>query len=70
MLITTCCNIGEVAVYAKFHQRYKPMQYVWGDSWCRLNCILQLIEVGVEDNIGLPLVVHVAVVPQRTKLHG
>jgi hypothetical protein len=70
MLITTCCNIGEVAVCAKFHQRSKPMKYVLGDSRCRLNFILQLVEVGVEYNIGLPLLVHVARVPQRTKLRG
>jgi hypothetical protein len=70
MLITTCCNIGEVVLHAKFHQRFKPMKYVWGDSWCRLNFILQLVEVGVEDSIGMPLLVHVARVPQHTELHG
>ena len=64
------CDIGEVAVCTEFDQRSKPMKYIWGDSRCRLNCILQLVEVGVEDNIGLPLLVHVAGVPQRTKLHG
>jgi hypothetical protein len=63
MLITVHCNIGEVAIRAKFHQRYKPMKYVWGDPRCRLNCIPQLVEVGVEDSIGLPLLVHVAGVP-------
>jgi hypothetical protein len=70
MLITARCNIGEVVVYAKFHQRSKPLQYVWGDRQCRLNIILQLVEVGVEDNIGLPLLVHVTGVPHCTKLHG
>jgi hypothetical protein len=70
MLITMHCNIGEVVVCAKFHQRSKPMKYVWGDSRCRLNCILQLVEIGVEDRIGLPLLVHAIRVPQRRKIHG
>jgi hypothetical protein len=70
MLITACYNIGEVAIRAKFHQRYKPMKYIWGDPWCILNCILQLVEVGVEDNIGLPLLAHVTGVPQGTELRS
>jgi hypothetical protein len=70
MLITMCCNIGEMVVHVEFHQRYKSMKYVWGDSRCRLNFILQLVEIGVEYNIGLPLLVHVTGVPQRTELHS
>jgi hypothetical protein len=70
MFITARYNIDEVAIYAKLHQRSKPMECVWGDSRCRLNCSFQLVEVGVEDNIRLPPLVHVAGVPQRTKIHG
>jgi hypothetical protein len=46
------------------------MKYIWGDSRCRLNFILQLVEVGVEDNIGLPMLVDVTGVPKHTKLRG
>jgi hypothetical protein len=46
------------------------MKYVCSDLRCRLNCILQLVELGVEDNIGLPLLVHVVGLPQHTKLCG
>jgi hypothetical protein len=70
MFIIACCNVDEVEIRAKLHQRSKPMKCVQGDSWCRLNCIFQLVEVGVEYNIRLPLLVHVAGVPQRTKLRG
>jgi hypothetical protein len=36
----------------------------------RLNGIPQLSVVCMEDDIGLPLFVHVTGVPQRTELHG
>jgi hypothetical protein len=64
------CDIGEVTVCAEFHQRSKPMKCVRCDAQCRLDCILQLIVIRVEDGIGLPLLVHVDGVPQRTELHG
>jgi hypothetical protein len=70
VLIRARCDIGEVTVYAEFHQRSKPMKCVGCDAWCRLDCILQLIVISVEDDIGLPLLVHVAGVPQRTELRG
>ena len=46
------------------------MKCVGCDVWCRPNGILQLSVVSVEDDIGLPLFVHVTGVPQRTKLRG
>ena len=46
------------------------MKCVQGDARCRLDCDLQLVVLGVEDHIGLPLLVHVAGVPQHTKLRG
>ena len=70
MLISVHCDIGEVAVCAKFDQRYKPMKCVWCEARCILDCILQLFLISVEDDIGLPLLVHVAGVPQRTKLRN
>jgi hypothetical protein len=63
VLISVHCDIGEVAVHAEFYQSYKPMKCVWGDARCRLDCIVQLVLIGMEDDIGLPLVVHVAGVP-------
>jgi hypothetical protein len=70
VVINARCDIGEVAVCAEFYQRYKPMKCVWGEARCRLDFILQLVVIGVEDGIGLPLLVHVVGVPQRTELHG
>jgi hypothetical protein len=70
VLINACCDIGEVAVHIEFCQRSKPMKCVLGEERCRLDCILQLVVIGMEDNIGLPLLVHVAGVPQRIELHG
>jgi hypothetical protein len=46
------------------------MKSVGCNAWCRLNGIPQLSVVRMEDDIGLPLFVHVAGVPQRTELHG
>jgi hypothetical protein len=46
------------------------MKCVWGEARCRLDCILQLVVIGVEDDIGLPLLLHVVGVPQRTEFHG
>jgi hypothetical protein len=66
VLINTLCDIGEVVVHAKFYQSSKPMNCVWGEAWSRLYCILQLVLIYVEDDIGLPLLVHVVGVPQRT----
>ena len=70
MLICTRCDVGEVTVYAEFHQRSKPMKRVGCDAWCRLNGILQLSVVRMEDDIGLPLFVHVTGVPQHTELRS
>jgi hypothetical protein len=70
VLINTCCDIGEVAIHAEFYQRSKPGKCVWGEARCRLDFILQLVVIGVEDDIGLPLLVHVTGVPQRTELCG
>jgi hypothetical protein len=70
VLINAHCDIGEVAVHAEFYQRSKPMKCVWGEVQCRLDCILQLVVIGMEDGIRLPLLVHVTRVPQRTKIHG
>jgi hypothetical protein len=63
MLVSEHCDIGEVAVRAEFYQRYKPMKCVWGEARCRLNCIRQLVVIGMEDGIRLPLLVHVIGVP-------
>ena len=60
VLISTRCDIGEVAVCVEFDQRSKPMKCVWCEAQCTLDCILQLIVISVEDGIGLPLLVHVA----------
>jgi hypothetical protein len=68
VLISVHCDIGEVAVHAKFYQRSKPMKCVLGEVWCRQDCILQLVVISMEDDIGLPLLVHVAGVPQRIEL--
>jgi hypothetical protein len=46
------------------------MKCVQGDAWCRLDCDLQLVVIGMEDNIGLQLLFHVVGIPQRTKLHS
>ena len=70
MLISARCDIGEVAVHTEFYQRSKPMKCVWGEAWCRLDCILQLVVIGMKYNVGLPLLVHVTGVPQRTELRG
>jgi hypothetical protein len=66
MLISVHCNIGEVVVHVEFHQGSKPVKCVRGVSWCRLDCDLQLVVIGMEDGIGLPLLVHIAGVPQHT----
>jgi hypothetical protein len=70
MFIIARCNVDEVAIRAKLHQRSKPMKCVQGDSQCRLNCSFQLVEVGVEDNIRLPLLVHVTRLPYRIEICG
>jgi hypothetical protein len=70
MFITARSNVDEVAIHAKLHQRSKPMKCVRGDSRCRLNCSFQLVEVGVEYNIRLPLLVDVTGVPWCTKLRS
>ena len=70
VLISARCDIGEVVVCAKFYQRSKHVKCVWGEARCRLDCILQLVVIGVEDDIGLPLLVHVIGVPQCTELRG
>jgi hypothetical protein len=70
VLIYVRCDVGEVTIYTEFHQRSKPMKRVGCDAWCRLNGILQLSVVSVEDDIRLPLFVHVTEVPQRTELRG
>jgi hypothetical protein len=70
VLINTHCDIGEVAIWVEFDQRSKPMKCVWGVAQRRLDFILQLFVIGVEDGIGLPLLVHVARVPQCTKFCG
>jgi hypothetical protein len=44
------------------------MKSVGCNAWCILNGIPQLSVVRMEDDIGLPLFVHVIGVPQRTKL--
>jgi hypothetical protein len=46
------------------------MKCVWGEAWCRPDCILQLVLTGVEDGIGMPLLVHVTRVPHRTECCG
>jgi hypothetical protein len=46
------------------------MKCVWGVVRCGLDCILQLVVIGMEDGIGIPLLVHVVGVPQRTELRG
>jgi hypothetical protein len=70
MLINARCNVGEVAVCIEIHQGSKPVKCVQDDAWCRLDCDLQLVLVGVEYDIALPLFSHVAGIPQCTKLHG
>jgi hypothetical protein len=49
------CDVGEVMICAEFHQWSKPMKHVGCDVWCRLNGIIQLSLVSMEDDIGLPL---------------
>jgi hypothetical protein len=68
MLISARCNVGEVAVHAELHQGSKPIKCVQGDAWCRLDCDLQLVLVGMKDDIALPLFAHVAGISQRKKL--
>jgi hypothetical protein len=68
VLIWALCDVGEVTIYVEFHQRSKPMKCFGCNERCRLNGILQLSVVSVEDNIGLPLFVHVAGVPQCTEI--
>jgi hypothetical protein len=63
-------DVGEVTICAEFHQRSKPMKSIGCNAWCRLNGIPQLSVVCMEDDIGLPLFVHVTGVPHRTKLCG
>jgi hypothetical protein len=43
---------------------------VRGDAWCRMDCNLQMVVIGMEDDIGLPLLVHVVGIPERTELCG
>jgi hypothetical protein len=69
-LISTHCDIGEVVFCVECDQRSKPMKCVWCDVRHRLDFILQLILISMEDDIGLPLLVHVTRVPQRIELHG
>jgi hypothetical protein len=64
------CDVGKVTICTEFHQRSKPMKCVGCDARCRLNGIIQLSVVSMEYSIGLPLVFHVARVPQRAELHG
>jgi hypothetical protein len=59
MLISVRYNIGEVAVRVEFHQGSKPVKCVQGDVRCRLDCDLQLVVIGMEDDIRMPLIVHV-----------
>ena len=68
MLINARCNVGEVAVHAELHKGSKLAKCVRGDARCRLDCDLQLVVVGVEDDIALPLFAHVVGIPQRTEL--
>jgi hypothetical protein len=70
VLISARYDIGEVDVRAEFYQRYKPMKCVLGEARCRLDFILQLVVISVEDDIELPLLVHVTGVPQCTELRG
>jgi hypothetical protein len=57
-----------VSVGVELHQGPKPVEGVHSDERCRLDCNLQLIVVGVEDGIRLPLLVHITRVPQGTEL--
>jgi hypothetical protein len=61
-------DIGEVVVRIEFYERSKLVKCVWGEVRCRLDCILQLVEIGMEDSIRLPSLVHVTGVPQHAKL--
>jgi hypothetical protein len=70
VLIYMCCDVGEVIICVEFHQRSKTMKRVGCDAQCRLNGIIQLSVVSMEDDIGPTLFVHVIGVPQHTKLHG
>jgi hypothetical protein len=63
MLIIACCDIDEMMVYVEFHQGPKPMESVWGYMRHILDGYLQLVVISVEDNILLPLLVHVIRVP-------
>ena len=46
------------------------MEGIRGHPGLRLDGLFQLVVVSMEDNIGLPLLVHIIRVPQGTKLHG
>jgi hypothetical protein len=70
MLINTCGDIDEMVVCAEFHQGSKPVECVRGYARRGLYRYLQLVIIHVEDDIWLPLLVHVTGVPQRIKLHG
>jgi hypothetical protein len=64
------CDVYKVFVCVELHQGSKPIEGVWSDAHCRLDCDLQLIVVGVEDGIGFPLLVHITRVPQGTELRS
>jgi hypothetical protein len=70
VLICVCCDVGEITICTEFHQRLKPMKGVRCNAWCRLNGIPQMSVVCMEDDIRLPLFVHVVGVPQCTELRG
>jgi hypothetical protein len=68
MLISMHCDIDEMAVCAEFHQGPEPVESIWGYGRFRLDSSLQLVVIGVDDGILLPLLVHVTGVPQCTEL--
>jgi hypothetical protein len=70
VLISARCDIGEVEVHVEFDKTYKPMKCVWCEAQCRMDCILHLVVISMEDGIGLPLLFHVARVPQCTEICG
>jgi hypothetical protein len=59
VLLIICFDAYKVPFYVEIHQGLKPVEGVQSDAWCRLDCDLQLIVVGLEDGIGFPLLVHI-----------
>jgi hypothetical protein len=70
VLASTHYDVYKVPVCIEIHQGPKPIEGVRSDARCRLDSDIQLIVVGMEDDIGFPLLVRITRVPQGTELHN